>query len=181
MIKQTLFIFLGLAMLALPASAQKFGYVDSEYVLEQMPEYEAVQQEIEQLSKQWQKEIEEKYEAIDKKYQEYQAKEVLLSKEDKQRMQEEIFEMEKEAKELQRSKFGVDGELFQLREEKMRPIQEKMMKSVEKVAKDNRLNMIFDKSSSMVLLYYEARYDYSDQVLKGMGLSPGKRDEEKED
>ena len=144
MTKHSVIFLLVLLLLALPASAQKFGYVDSEYVLEQMPEYEAVQKEIEQLSQQWQKEIEEKYEAIDKKYQEYQAKEVLLSDEDKQRMQDEILEDgERRLKNFSGKSSAWTANCSSFAKKKCAPFRRKMMKAVEKVAKANRLNMIF--------------------------------------
>jgi outer membrane protein len=151
---------------------QKIGYADSQYILEQLSDYQAVQKEIESISQQWQKEIEESYEKIDKLYQEYQAKKVLLTKEDNDRMQAEIMDSEKKAKDLQRKRFGVNGELFKMREDKMKPIQEKVSDAIDKYAKENKFDLILDKSGSMVLLYGNSKWDVSKPILQKMGVSP---------
>ena len=157
--------------LSFSAFGQRFGYVDSQYILENMPAYKAVQEEIEQQSDRWEKEIEVKQDAIEKKFEEYQAKRVLMNEQQKQKMQQEIQEMEQELAQYRSEKFGYDGELFTMREEKMKPIQERMLNAVESVSKNKRADFIFDKSSTAVVLYSNPQFDYTDEVLEALGIS----------
>ena len=157
--------------LSFTAFGQRFGYVDSQYILENMPEYKTVQEEIDRQSDQWQKEVEAKQDAIEKKFEEYQAKRVLLNDQQKQKMQQEIQEMEQELAKYRSDKFGYDGALFTMREEKMKPIQEKMLKAVEQVSKSKRADFIFDKSSTAVVLYSNPTFDYTDEVMNSLGIS----------
>lgn len=161
-----------LLSLASGAAAQRYYYLDSEYILNQMPEYKSVTEEIDQLSEQWEQQIETKQDAIRKAFDEYQARKVLLSDEDKQKRQAEIREMEKELAEFRAAKFGYDGELFKLREEKMRPVQERLLKALQDEAAEKRADYIFDKSSAAVILYAQARWDLTNDVLKRLGLEP---------
>lgn len=167
-------VLIGMAYAAsMPCAwAQRFGYVDSQYILEQMPEYQNAQKEIEQMSQQWQQEVEAAYQKIEQMYQDYRAREVLLSKDDKQRMQDEIMQEEKKAKELQRQHFGVEGDLFKMRQEKMKPIQDRLIQTIEAVAKEKKTEMIFDKSGSMILLYSDPKFDYTKDVLQKLGITP---------
>ncbi|MDP5172451.1 MAG: OmpH family outer membrane protein [Bacteroidia bacterium] len=151
------------------ALAQKTGYVDTDYILNQIPEYKTAQDEVERISQQWQKELEKKYQDIERLYAEYQAQEVLLPEDVKQRKQEEIFAAEREAKEYREQKFGYDGELFALQEAKVRPIQDKVFSAVEKIAQRKRLDFIFDKAGGVTWLYTNALYDASDEVLTELG------------
>jgi outer membrane protein len=160
------------AFAAPQAFAQRFGYADSQYILEQMPEYQNAQKEIEQMSQQWQQEVEAAYKKIEQMYQDYRAREVLLSKDDKQRMQDEIMQEEKKAKELQRQHFGVEGDLFKMRQEKMKPIQDRLIQTIETVAKEKKAEMVFDKSGSMILLYSDPKFDYTKDVLQKLGVTP---------
>jgi outer membrane protein len=173
--KRPLFLFALLAMAALlpfGAQAQKFGYLDSQAVLEKMTEYQAVQREMDDLSKRWQGELDNQYAAIEKMYNDYRAKEVLLSKEDKKRLQDDIMAAEKKAREFQNSKFGYDGELFKQREEKMRPIQDKLMDATKAVAAERRLDMILDRAGSAVIFYADPRFDVSADVMRKLGVNP---------
>ncbi len=157
--------------LSFSAFGQRFGYVDSQYILENMPAYKAVQQEIEQQSDRWEKEIEVKQDAIEKKFEEYQAKRVLLNEQQKQKMQQEIQEMEQQLAQYRSEKFGYDSELFTMREEKMKPIQERMLSAIESVSKSQRADFIFDKSSTAVVLYSNPQFDYTDEVLEALGIT----------
>ena len=150
--------------------AQRWGYVDTERILEQMPEYKAAQQEIERISQQWQQQLDQMYKRIEEMYQEYRAKEVLMSEEQKRAFQDKIIQAEEEARQFQKEKFGYQGELFRLREEKIKPIQEKIVKAVESFAKEKRINIIVDRSSAVVFLYADPAYDYTDQIIQRLGL-----------
>ncbi len=155
---------------AFSASAQKYCFVNSEYILEQIPAYKDAQAQLDQLSIKWQKEIEEKYANIDKLYKAYQAEQILLTEEMKKRRQDEILNREKEAKDLQKQRFGFEGDLFKKKQELVKPIQDKIYNAVKKYANDQSYAVIFDKSSDLTMLYANPKYDKSDAVLKIMGI-----------
>lgn len=154
--------------------SQKVGYVDTEYILRNIPEYEEAQKELDKLSIEWQKQLERRYAEIDKLYKNYQAEQILLTDEMKTKREEEILKKEKEAKEYQKQKFGVDGELFQKRQELVKPIQDKIYNAISEVANVGGLDIIFDKSSGLTMLYTNPKLNKSDAVLKKLGYDPGK-------
>lgn len=158
--------------------AQKFAYVDTEYVLSQLPDYRSAQKQIEDLAEGWQKEIDKMYQDIDKMYKNYKAEEVLLNGEQKKQREAEIITKEKEAKKFQQEKFGYEGELFKKRQELIKPIQDRVFDAIQKIAKENALDFIFDKSGDMVMLFSNARYDKSDEVLEELGVTPIKDDKQ---
>ena len=158
-------LFLGLRT----ASAQKFGYVDTDYILNSLPEYKAARDELDKLSTDWQKEIELKYAEIDKLYKAYQAEQILLTDDMKKKRETEIAAKENEAKDLQKAKFGVDGELFKKRMELIKPIQDKVYNAVKAVADKAGLAVIFDKNSDMSILYSNPKFDKSEAVLEHLG------------
>ena len=168
-------LLLGLvAVLSTQAYAQRFAYVDSDYILSQMPSYKSAQNQIDEKSKKWQEEIDNKFEAIDKLYKQYQAEKVLLTKDMQTKRENEIIEKEREAKKLQNDKFGYEGELFKKREELIKPVQDKVYEAINKVAKNNGLDFIFDKSGDMLMLVSNPKYDRSDEVLEELGVVPTK-------
>ena len=156
------------------ASAQKIGYVDTEYILENIPEYKEAQGELDKLSIEWQKQLERRYAEIDKLYKDYQAEQILLTDEMKTKREDDIIKKEKEAKEYQKQKFGVDGELFKKRQELVKPIQDKIYNAINDVASMSGYDVIFDKSSGLTMLYTNPKLNKSDAVLKKLGYDPGK-------
>ena len=171
--KKILFI-LGFTFLAITtAFAQRFAYVDSDYILKHMPEYASAQRQLEAMSAQWQKDVDTKYQEIDRLYKAYQADEVLMTPDMKKRRQAEIDDKQKSAKEFQRQKFGPDGELAQKSNEIIKPIQEEMIKAIQAVAENDDIDMIFDKNSEVMMLYANPRYNKSDDVIIKLGLKPG--------
>ncbi|REJ83009.1 MAG: OmpH family outer membrane protein [Bacteroidetes bacterium] len=156
--------------------AQKYAYVNTEYILENIPDYKAAQQQLDNLSIMWQKEIEDKYAIIDKLYKTYQAEQVLLTEEMKKRRQDEITQKEKDVKDLQKQRFGYDGDLFKKKQELIKPIQDKIYNAVKKLATDQSYAVIFDKSSDLIMLYTNPKYDKSDAVLLAMGYKPAAKD-----
>ena len=118
-------IFLVVVFIAVAAivQAQKFAYVDTQYILDNIPEFTEAQAQLDDLSNQWQKEIEAKFAEVDKMYKDYQTQAVLLPDDMKKKKEQEIVEKEKEAKNLQRTRFGKDGDLFKKRQELVKPIQ----------------------------------------------------------
>lgn len=155
------------------AHAQKFAFIDSEYILTKIPDYQEAQKQLNALSEQWQKQVEKKYEAIDKMRQDYQAEEILLTERMKDKRKEEIIIKEQEARNFQKEKFGVDGELFKKRKELVKPIQEKIYKAVQETANVGKYSIIFDKAGEATMVYSNPKYDKSDDVLRRMGYNPG--------
>ncbi len=156
--------------------AQKIAYVDTEYILGQIPEYKAAQAELDKTSIQWQKEIEAKYAEIDKMYKSYQAEQILLTDDMKKKREGDIVAKEKEAKEVQKQKFGVDGELFKKRQELVKPIQDKVFNAVKAIAEKGSYSIIFDKASDLTMLYASSKIDKSDEVLQQLGQKGGSSD-----
>jgi outer membrane protein len=149
---------------------QKFGYIDSEFILGKMPEYAKAQNEIEQYSAAWQKEIEEMQQKVNSLYAMYQAEQVLLTEEMRQEKQDEIKKKETELKDYQKKVFGFGGLFFLKKQELIKPLQDKVFDAVSKVSKANRLAIVFDKSAELVMIYTDPRHDYTDFVLEELGL-----------
>jgi outer membrane protein len=168
------FVLILISMLGISAaSAQKFAYVDSEYILQNITEYRDAQELLDKISLEWQKEIEAKFATIDKMYKDYQAEAVLLPEDIKKKRQDDIVAKEKEAKDLQKKRFGKDGDLFKKRKELIKPIQDKVYNAIEDLANAQGYAVIFDKSGSTTMLFANAKYDKSDEVLEKLGYKPG--------
>lgn len=152
------------------ANAQKFGYVDTDFILSKIPDYRKAQDEIDRLSAAWQKEIEEMQKGVEGMYNAFEAEQVLLTEEMRQERTAEIEKKEAELKEYQRKVFGFGGLFFLKKQELIKPLQDKVFEAVEKVAKSNRLTIIFDKAGELVMIYTDPRHDYTDFVLEELGL-----------
>lgn len=159
------------------AQAQKYAYVNTEYILQNIPEFVQAQEEIDNLSIEWQKEIEDKFAEIDALYKQFQNDAPLLTQDMKNRRENEIITKEKAAKDLQKKRFGVDGDLFKRRQEMIRPIQDKIYAAIEKRAKQKQYVFVFDRSDNSNIMYADPRNDISNEILKDMGYEPGKLDE----
>lgn len=152
------------------AKAQKFGYIDSDFILAKMPDYKKAQDEIDQLSAAWEKEIADMQTKVDALYSSYNAEQVLLTEEMKAARMDEIKKKENELKEYNKKVFGFGGLFFLKKQELIRPLQDKVWDAVEKVSKSNRLAIVFDKSGELVMIYTDPRHDYTDFVLEELGL-----------
>nr|BAL55263.1 OmpH family outer membrane protein [uncultured Bacteroidetes bacterium] len=150
--------------------AQKVGFVDAQALLERMPEYKAAEQEIERLTQQWQKEIDDQYARVEELFRQYREQEPLMSPEMKRRKQDEIEAEEKKARDLQRKRFGPNGDLFKQREEKMKPILDKLQAAIQSVAQEKKFSIVLDRSAGGLLLYGESAYDLTDAVAAKLGL-----------
>ena len=159
-----------LVFFASQSNAQKFAYVDSEYVLSQIPKYKSAQLQLNELSAQWQQEVEVKFLEIEKLRKALQVEKVLLTRDMQISREKDIAKKEYEAKKFQQDKFGAEGELFQKKSELIRPIQEKVYNAINKVAKNNGLDFIFDKSGELLMLVSNSKYDRSDEVLEELGV-----------
>ncbi|MEQ9402473.1 MAG: OmpH family outer membrane protein [Cyclobacteriaceae bacterium] len=150
--------------------AQKFGYVDTQYILSKMPEYKEAQAEIEKLAKGWEDEIQKMYQEVEGMEVALKAEEVLLTQEMKKDRIAEIDRKWKEVKEYQQQIFGFDGLYFLKKKELVKPVQDEVFEAVERVAKNSRLQIVFDKSGDLVMIYTDPIHDYTDFVLEDLGL-----------
>jgi outer membrane protein len=177
--QRTLILILLAIGMALPMKAQmKFAFVDTKYILENMPEYADAQEALNTASQDWQTEIEERYESIERMYRAYQAEAVLLTEEMRQKREEEIVRKENEAKNLQKQRFGVEGDLFKKRQELIAPIQEQIFTAIRDYANERGYEAIFDKSGEAGVLYANPKYDKSDNVLRKMGIRPDSKSDD---
>ncbi|MDX9725486.1 MAG: OmpH family outer membrane protein [Bacteroidales bacterium] len=151
------------------ASAQKYAFVDSEYIRKNIPAFTQAQEQIENLSKQWEKEVSDGYNVVEQMYKSYQNDVVLLTQEMKTRREEAIINKEKEIKDLQNKYFGVEGELFKKREELVKPIQDEILKAIKTIAAEGSYAAIFDAASGGNILFANPKFDISDQVLEKLG------------
>jgi len=151
-------------------NAQRFGYIDTDFILNKMPEYAKAQEEINRLSELWEKEIQGMSKNIEGLYSSLQAEQVLLTEEMRKERNDAIKKKETELKEYQKKVFGFGGLFFLKKQELIKPIQDKVWEAVDKVAKKNSLAIVFDKSGELVMIYTDPRYDYTDFVLDELGL-----------
>ena len=162
-------LILVVSFLATTTQAQKFAYVDTDYILNKIPEFNQAQDKLDALSADWQKEIENKYADVDQMYRSYQQEQVLLTDEMKVKREEAIIKKEKSAKDLQQKYFGPEGELYIKRQELIKPIQDKVYNAIQQLAANNKYQVIFDSSSDLIMLYKNNNLDKSDKVLDLMG------------
>ncbi len=160
-----------LCLFAGTGMAQKFAFVNTEYILKKIPSYKAAQEQIDKLAAQYQKEIEDRYAEIEKMYQDFQAEKVLLTEEMRKKREDEIITKERQTKELQMKYFGRDGMLFKKREELTKPIQDQVFNAVKEIATEGGYAVIFDEASSPNMLYTNPRYDKSEEVLQKLGYN----------
>lgn len=169
-------IFTVLAFLAFSLNTlfaqQRIAYVDSEFVLKHIPEYTAAQKQLDDLSKQWQQEIDNQYAEIEKMYKAYQNDQASLNDNLRKRREDEIINKEKQVKELQRQKFGFEGELFNTSNRLIQPIQNRVSKAIQDVAKAQSLDLVLDKGAEASFLFASPSIDKSNDVIIKLGLRP---------
>ena len=152
--------------------AQRLAYVDSEYILKHIPEYVSAQKRLDDLSVQWQEEVDKQYGEIERLYKAYQNDQVLLNDDMRRRREDEIVNKEKQVKEFQRQKFGYEGELFQTRVRLVQPIQERVAKAIQDIANTQGLDFILDKGSEVTFLYANPKLDKSNDIITKLGFKP---------
>jgi outer membrane protein len=148
---------------------QRIAFVDTDYILKNIPEYKDAQDELNSFSEKWEKEIKAIFEKVEEMYREYQTEAVLLPQDLKRKKEEDILKKEKEAKDLQMKYFGSEGELFKKRSELVQPIQEKIYNALQDIAETKNYAFLFDKASGASMLYANPRLDLSDEVLDEVG------------
>ena len=162
-------LILAVSFLATTTQAQKFAYVDTDYILNKIPDFKQAQDKLDALSADWQKEIENKYADVEQMYRTYQQEQVLLTDDMKVKREDAIIKKETAAKNLQQKYFGPEGELYMKRQELIKPIQDKIYDAIQQLAANNKYAIVFDSSSDLIMLYKNNDLDKSDKVLDLMG------------
>ena len=151
------------------AVAQKYAFVDSEYIRKNIPAFTTAQEQLDKLSKQREKEVADGYAGVEQMYKSYQSEAVLLSQEMKTKREEAIIAKEREMKELQNKYFGMEGDLFKKREELVKPIQDEILKAIKEISVEGSYAVIFDTAAGGNILFANPKFDISDQVLEKLG------------
>jgi outer membrane protein len=162
-------IILFSVLVSATAVAQKYAFVDSEYIRKNIPAFTTAQEQLDKLSKQWEKEIADGYAVVEQMYKSYQSEAVLLSQDMKAKREEAIINKEKEMKALQNKYFGMEGDLFKKREELVKPIQDEILKAIKEIAVEGSYAVIFDTAAGGNILFANPKFDLSDQVLEKLG------------
>ena len=157
--------------LGFAAQAQKFASVDMGYIMKNIPAYESANEQLSQVSKKWQAEVDAMMKDVQQLYKNYQTELVFMSDDMKVKREDEIVAKEKAAQELKRKYFGPEGELFKKRESLMKPIQDEVYNAIQEISDAKGLDLIFDKSSAMSAIFVSTKLDISDEVLKKLGYS----------
>ena len=152
-------------------SQQKIGYVDTEYILNQMPEYATVQQKLDKLEQQWRSEIQNQQKEVRTLEREYEARELLYTEEERKRKQNAIEQARAKVEQLRQRYFGPDGELYSRQKSLMRPLQERVLKAAETVATADGYDYVVDKKGDALFLYAREEHDLSDRVLRELGIT----------
>lgn len=150
--------------------AQRYCIIDSRYILEKVPDYQAAQNALDNLSKTWQTEIDNQMQEVDRLYKSYQAERAMLNDEMRKKREDEIVAKEKTAKDLQKQRFGYEGDLFKKRQELVKPVQDRVFNAVQKVAQNRGFDLVLDKAGGVTLFYADPKLDKSDEVLKTLGV-----------
>src|SRR5574344_692481 len=162
-------LMLMMAVAAITAHAQKYALVDMEYILKNVPAYERANEQLNQVSKKWQAEVEALNTQAATMYKNYQNEVVFLSKEQKAAKQEEIMLKEKEAADLKKKYFGPEGELFKKRESLMSPIQDEIYNAVKEVSEPRGYQLVIDRASDNGIIFASPKIDISNEVLSKLG------------
>ena len=169
--KTVISLLLLVAMTATAVAQQHYCIIDSKYILEKMSDYKDAQSKLDNLSKTWQEEIDNRMAEVDKMYKGYQAERPMLSEDLRNKRQDEIVAKEKTAKDLQKQRFGYEGDLFKKREEMIKPVQDRVFNAVQKMASSKGYDMVLDKAGGVTLFYADPKLDRNDDVLKILGIN----------
>jgi len=151
--------------------SQKYAYIDSDYILENIQEYQDAKGKLDRLAEMWTTEVEERYKVIQEKKEAFNREEILLPKEEREKRKEEIKQIEEETMQLQKQRFGVKGDYFQKRQELIKPLQDRVYEALAEVASQKKYVFVFDKANQSNLVYADPKTDLSDDVLKELGIS----------
>ncbi|HYE95641.1 MAG TPA: OmpH family outer membrane protein [Rubricoccaceae bacterium] len=168
---------LALCLLAVPfaAAQQRLGYVDSQAILATLPEYQSAQQEVDRLATQWQGELDAMGREVEAMEQEFSARELLYTAEERTRRLDDIRLRRQEMDQFRRRRFGADGDLFREQQQRMRPIQERVLEAIQIVAEEGNYDYVFDRTGDLIFLYAKPQHNLTDLVLDELGVDPLRR------
>ena len=155
---------------AFSANAQRYAVIDTKYILDKVPEYKDADKKLQDISSQWQKEIDDRQSELNRMYKNYDAEQYMLSDELKKKRETELFNIEKEVRELQKKRFGYEGDLFKERQRFVKPIQDKVYNAIQKIAVAKAYDFVLDKSEGITVIFADPKLDKSDEVLREMGI-----------
>lgn len=176
--KKILLSTLFFMLISFPLFSQKYAYIDSEYILSNMPDYTEAQAELNRLAVEWQNEIEAQFKSIDSMYKKYQVEAITLPEKMKKSREDAIIAAEQAAKNLQKKRFGTDGDLYKKREELIKPIQDRVFSAIEEYAKDRGFAFVFDVAGDMTIVYADPKWDINDQIMQKLGISANATEDE---
>jgi outer membrane protein len=168
--KKLLLVIFSVAAFSFASSAQKYAIIDTKYILNKMPDYSAAERRLEQLSIQWQAELDTLQSQLDKMYKNYDAEQYMLSEELKKKRETELFNKEKDVRDLQKKRFGYEGDLFKERQKLIKPIQDKVYNAVQKLAVGRGYDFILDKSEGITVIFADPKLDKSEDILRELGI-----------
>jgi outer membrane protein len=168
--KKLLFALIPFVMIAATANAQKYAIIDTRYILDKMPDYKTAQKQLDDVAADWQKDIDGKQADLDKMYKAFESEQVMLSDDLKKKREDQLFNKEKEVRELQRKRFGFEGDLFKKRQELIKPIQDKVYNSVQRLAVQRGYDFVLDKSEGITIIFADPKLDKSEDILKDLGV-----------
>ncbi len=169
--KKQLSLIIVLILFSSISFAQRFAFVDTKYILKNIPSYNAAQEKLDKMSEEWQAEIEKMRKEVEEMYKTFQAERVLLTEEMKKQREDEIIEKEREVRDLQNNYFGMEGKLYQKRQELIQPIQDEVYNAIKQLSEKSNYAIIFDSASGSSILYTDPGNDKSDEVLEILGYT----------
>ncbi|HZH63279.1 MAG TPA: OmpH family outer membrane protein [Flavisolibacter sp.] len=162
-----LICFLSLGIMGI---TQRYAIIDTKYILDKMPEYKTAQKQLDDIAATWQKEVDAAQVDLDKMYKDFDAEQVMLSDDLKQKRQDQLFNKEKALRDQQRKRFGFEGDLFKKRQELVKPVQDKVFNAVQKLAVQRGYDFILDKSEGITVIFADPKLEKSDDVLRELGV-----------
>ena len=169
--KKLLFVFLTIIGLqGFVIAQQRYAVIDTKYILDKIPEYKDADKRLQTISQQWQKEIDDRQELLDKMYKNFEAEQFMLTEELKKKREDELFVREKEIRELQKRRFGYEGDLFKERQRLVKPVQDRVYNAIQKIAIARAYDFVLDKSEGITVIFADPKLDKSDEILKEMGI-----------
>lgn len=168
--KKNILLVVAFVVAGFAASAQKYAIIDTRYILDKMPEYKTAQKQLDDIAADWQKDIDALQTTLDKMYKDFEAEQVMLSDELRKKREDQLFVKEKELRDLQRKRFGFEGDLFKKRQELIKPIQDRVYNSVQKMAVQRGYDFVLDKSEGITIIFADPKLDKSEDVLKDLGV-----------
>lgn len=164
-------VFVALAFfVASFANAQRYAIIDMKYILERLPDYKEAQAQLDEVAGGWQKEIDGMQQELDRMYKNYEAEQVMLSNELKQKREDQLFQKEKTLRDLQRKRFGFEGDLFKKRQELVKPVQDKVYNAVQRISVQRGYDFILDKSEGITVIFADPKLEKSEDVLRELGV-----------